>query len=205
MQTKSLNIVLMLLLICSCKGQKECVIYNEILNNIQEHLLKNNKITIVPEEGIDPENPVFIIDTLKGTQKLNFYIVRNKQKFSIGTVKYWLSSFLNDTTLNKSHYTNDKTDSTIHCKFKFEHKFINSKDKNRLNLEDYKYRKDKNLIITYVPARILFSEILWSDKIGLVFAKTKIDGFGRLIIIYGYIFKKVNNKWEITKRNIEIR
>jgi len=187
-----------------CKGQNECSIYNEILNDIQNQVTKNKVVTITPPGGQDPENPIFIYDTLKNKEVINFYIVESKQKFSLGEVKYWFSDFLGDTTLKSKSYKNGYIDSILNCNFDIIYRYIKFKDKISFELNDVEHKKENGKIVTYTPAKVTFSNLLYSGDAILVFARTKI-GTDRGDAIFGYIFREKGCQWQIDKRNIEIR
>ena len=197
-------ISLFTLLNLPCNGQSECSIYNQILNDIQSQVTKSKIVTTTPPKGHDPEDPVFIYDTIENKEILNFLIVKTKQDFNSATVKYWFSSFLNDTSLNSKSYKNENADSILNCNFDAVHRYISYKDKISFELKDFNHRNEKGEIVSYTPAKITFSIILFSGNTALAFAKTKI-GTDRGEAIFGYIFKKKGCKWEIEKRNIETR
>lgn len=205
MQKKVIVLLLLITTLClSSSGQSVCSIYNQILNDIQSQVTKSKIVTITPPDGHDPENPIFIYDTLKNEQLLYFYIVKEKQDFNSATVKYWFSSFLNDTSLNSKKYQNNNNDSIINYNFNVKFKIIEFKDKLNFELTDYTYKKEKVEVVTYIPTKVVFSKILFSKSIALVFAKIVI-GTNKREFIYGYIFKKENCNWNLEKRNIEIR
>jgi hypothetical protein len=196
--------VLLTALYLPCKGQNECSIYNDILNDIQSQVTKNKVVTITPKGGHDPVNPIFIYDNLKNKELLCFYIVKKKKEFNSATLKYWISDFFGDTTLKSKSYKNGDIDSILNCNFDVTYKYIKFDDKIDFDLNDCEHKKENEEIVTYIPAKITCSNLLLSGNIALIFVGVQIGTY-RGGATYGYILKKANCHWQIDKRNIEVR
>lgn len=189
-----------------CSGQNDCAMYKKILEDIPVYYFNNTETYLTPQGGIDPENPVFIPDsiTINEQRAIKYYIVNNKLEFNVSTLKNWFRIYLNDTLVNENKIFKVKSSKIQTCKFGSKYPIIDFRDKLHFTVDDYDTKKIKNKIINYTPTKVTFSEILAYENKAVVFAHVVIgDSYG--YYIFRYIFEKKKRKWQIKKCDVEFR
>lgn len=201
--TSKLNFLLIVFITLNLMsyGQSfECLIFEQALLQINHEWNKKKYVYTSPTKGNDPTNPIFIRQNITADERFDFYIVNGTKSFISSDIKYGFAELLEEKELLELNFVEYLHDINS-CKFTLIDKYQFADYDSVLTFIENQYvdAKENSNIKHYTPARVYFSNILVNKNLVLLYAKVKIGAGSSPETIFGFIFEKRRNNWEVKK------